>query len=64
MVSKKLKAAIKLNDEPAYKLAQRAGVDPCTLSKLIHGIVPVRPDDPRILKVAKVVGVPAEECFE
>ena len=27
MVSQKLKAAIKLGDEPAYRIAQKAGID-------------------------------------
>ena len=38
MVSERFRAAIKLGDEPAYKIAQKAGLDPSTLSKLICGI--------------------------
>ena len=64
MVSQKLRVAIKLGDEPAYKVAQKAGIDPTTLSKLMCGIVKVKQGDPRVLAVGKVLGIPDEECFE
>ena len=64
MVSQKLRAAIKLGPVPAYKVAQEAGLDPSTLSKLLCGIVRVKSGDPRITAVAKVVGVPENECFD
>ena len=64
MVSRKLKVAIKLADEPAYRIAQKAGLDPSTLSKLMCGIVPVKPGDPRVVAIGQVVGIPAQECFE
>ena len=63
VVSQKLIAAIKLNPSPAYKIAWEAGVNPTTLSKLIHGIEKPKLNDPRIVKVGKVLGIPAEECF-
>lgn len=63
-VSRKLWRAIKLADEPAYKIAWRADVHPNTLSKLLHGAERVRPSDPRILRVAKIVGIPANAAFE
>ncbi|MFC1515631.1 hypothetical protein ACFL7E_02605 [Thermodesulfobacteriota bacterium] len=64
MVSQKLKAAIKLGDEPAYRIAHKAGLDPSTLSKLICGIAKVKNNDQRVVAVGKVLGIPAEECFE
>jgi hypothetical protein len=64
MISLKLKIAIKLSDEPAYKLAQKAGLDPSTLSKLLCGIIQVKPNDPRIVAIGKIVGIPKDECFE
>lgn len=64
MISQKLKAAIKLGDEPAYRVAQKAGIDPSTLSKLICGISRVKPNDLRVIAVGRVVGIPAEECFQ
>ncbi|MBL7180281.1 MAG: hypothetical protein ISS67_06000 [Desulfobacterales bacterium] len=63
MVSQKLRAAIKLGDEPAYKIAHKAGLDPSTLSKLICGIVKVKDGDQRVIKVGKVLGIPPKECF-
>ena len=63
MVSKKLRAKTKLNPVPAYKIAHKAGIDPCTLSKLICGIVKVKPGDPRVTKVGRVLGLNADECF-
>ncbi len=64
MVSKELRAAIKLGEEPAYKIAHRAGISSSTLSKLICGIDKVRPGDPRVLAVGRVLGLKPEECFE
>jgi hypothetical protein len=64
MVSDKLKAAIKLNPEPAYEIAHKAGLDASTLSKLICGIVKVRPGDPRVVRVGEVLGIRAEDCFD
>ncbi len=64
MVSEKLRAAIKLNSIPAYKIAQKAGIDPSVLSKLICGIVKVKNGDPRVIAVGRVLGIPLSECFE
>ena len=63
-VSNKLKAAVKLNDVPAYRIAQKANVDPCTLSKLICGITQVKIDDPRVIAVGEILGIPPEDCFQ
>ena len=64
MVSQKLKVALKLADEPSYKIAHKAGINPSTLSKLACGIVKVQPGDSRVLKVGRVLGLKPEECFE
>ncbi len=64
MISKKLRAAIKLGEEPAYRIAQQAGLNPSTLSKLICGIEQPKPNDPRVLSVGKVLGLSPDECFE
>ena len=63
MVSGKLIAAIKLADRPAYKIAHEAELHPSTLSKILHGIDEVKPGDPRVVRVAKVLGLEPEECF-
>ena len=64
MISEKLRAAIKLGKEPAYKIAHKAGINPSTLSKLICGIINVKAGDTRVIKIGKVFGIPAEDCFE
>jgi transcriptional regulator with XRE-family HTH domain len=63
-VSREFKARLKLADQPAYKIANRAGVNPTTLSKLINGIELVKPGDERIILVAEVLGLSATEAFE
>ncbi len=55
---------LKLNDLPAYKIAQRAGVNPSKLSRLINGIDRVRPRDPSIIAVGEIMGLAESECFE
>ena len=64
MISRKLLAAIKLHREPAYTLAQKAGVNPSVLSKLMRGYTPVEDGDERIVAVGKLMGFSSEECFE
>lgn len=54
---------LKLHREPAYRIAQMAGVNPTTLSKLIHGAEPVRPADDRILSVGRILGLSPDEIF-
>ena len=55
---------LKLHRDPAYRIAQMAGVNPTTLSKLINGAEPVRPDDDRILRVGRILGLEPEEVFD
>ena len=64
MISQKLRIALKLNPMPEYRIAQKAGLNPTVLSKLVNGIVPIKKDDARIIKVGKVLGIPAEQCFQ
>lgn len=63
-VSQKFIAALKLSSLPAYKIAWSAGVNPTMLSKLINGIERPKPRDPRIINVGRVLGIPADECFD
>jgi len=55
---------LKLHSEPAYRIAQMAGVNPTTLSKLINGAEPVRLDDDRILRVGRILGLAPDEVFD
>jgi hypothetical protein len=45
-------------------LAQLAEVNPNDLYKLMGGIAKPKVNDIRILKVGKVLGLSADECFE
>ncbi len=64
MVSRRFVEAVKLAPRRAYKIAQEAEIHPSTLSKILNGIDPVRPNDPRVIAVGAVLGLAAEECFE
>jgi transcriptional regulator with XRE-family HTH domain len=64
MISRKLREAIKLSELKAYKIAQEADVHPTTLSRILNGIEEVKPGDTRVLRIAKVVGVEPQDCFE
>ncbi len=55
---------LKLQESPAYKIDQRAGVNANTLSRLINGIDPVKPQDEGITLVGQVIGLSPSECFE
>ncbi len=64
MLSYRLRVAVKISRERQYRLARAIAVHPSTLSAWLCGIVDPQRDDPRILELGKLVGVPAEECFE
>ena len=63
-VSEKFLVRLKLHPLPAYQIAQQAGVNPVVLSKLINGIDPVKPKDPRIVAVGRVLGLEPDEVFD
>ena len=63
-ISREFLCRLKLNKQPAYRIAQAAGVHYSTLSRLVNGIDPLRRNDSRIIRVAKVLGLSAEEAFE
>jgi hypothetical protein len=62
--SREIIEAIRMSPLRAYKIAQAAHLHPSTLSKIICGIQVVKENDERVLRVGKVVGVPADKCFE
>ena len=64
MLSEKFVAAVKLGPKRAYEVAQEAGIHPSTLSKLMCGIERAKTNDKRIIAVAKVLGITAEDCFQ
>ena len=63
-VSSEFIAAVKLNPTPSYRIAQAADLDPSVLSKLLHGITKIQPNDERVIRVGKVLGLRADECFQ
>jgi hypothetical protein len=62
-ISRAFKIAVKLSEIPAWKIAQRAGVNPAILSKIVSGAIGVRRGDTRVLKIAEVLDLRPEECF-
>jgi len=63
MASEKLRIAVFLSKKRGWEIAHEAVLHPSMLSKILHGIEKVKSNDPRVLRVAKVVGIPPEECF-
>ncbi len=63
-VSERFLIRLKLNELPAYRIAQQAGVNPNTLSRLINGIDPIKAGDQRIIAVGQIMGLGPTECFE
>ncbi len=63
MVSQEFVAAVRLSPRRAYQIAHEAGVHPSTLSAILNGIVRIRPGDPRVVAVGKVLGLSPTECF-
>ena len=62
--SRELIIALKLAGRPAWRIAGEAGVNPTTLSRLISGSLRPHPNDSRLLRVAKILGVPVDQVFE
>lgn len=63
-VSERFLIRLKLHELPAYRIAQQAGVNPNTLSRLINGIDPIKPGDERLISVGRIIGLRPPECFE
>lgn len=64
MISREFKIAVKLASEPAWKIAAKVGVNPNVLSRILTGALQVRPGDERVRKIASVIGLSIDECFE
>jgi hypothetical protein len=63
-VSWTLIAALKQAKRPAWKIAAEADINPATLSRLINGSLRPRVNDERLLRVGRILGVPADQVFE
>ncbi len=64
MVSRRFIEAVRLAPKRAYQIAHEAGLHPTTLSRIICGIDLVRPGDPRVIRIAIVLGLDPAQCFE
>ena len=63
-LSRRLRSAIKLADQPAWHLAAKVGIHPSTLSRwMVGAVTPVR-GDVRVLALGQLVGVRDADCFE
>ena len=64
MISRKLKDAVKLSELRSYEIAHLAGLHPTTLSRILNSIDVVEPGDPRVIRIARVLGIKEADCFE
>lgn len=64
MVSKKLKDAVRTSDKPAYIIAHEVGMHPSMLSQIINELIRIKEGDKRVIKIGRVFGLKAGECFE
>jgi len=62
-ISREFFTAVKCSPIQNYVLARRAGLDPAVLSRILHNATRLRPGDPRVLAVAKEVGIPPSRVF-
>ena len=63
-LSRQFRIEVKLHEKPAYRLAMEAGINPNKLYKLMSGISQVKPDDPSVIAVGRVLGLKPSDCFE
>ena len=63
-LSREFIVRLKLNDRPAYRIAQEARVDPRWLSKAITRAIKVFDGDERVILIGKILGLKPDEIFE
>ena len=64
MLSRLFIESVKRSPRPQYLIAHDAGLHPATLSKLLTGAERVKPNDPRVVAVGRVLGLAAAQCFD
>jgi transcriptional regulator with XRE-family HTH domain len=47
-----------------YEIARKADLHPTVLSAIASGAIPIRATDPRIARLADVLGVSVDDCFD
>lgn len=63
-VSRRFYEAVKLSERSSAELSRAAGLGPSMLSHVLHHRRRVRVNDPRILKLAKLLNLKPSEIFE
>lgn len=56
--------SVKLDPRRNYKIAHAADLHPSTLSRIVNGIDRIKPNDPRVIRIGRVLGIPPEACFQ
>jgi hypothetical protein len=56
MLAKEFKASIYLHEQPAYRIAMQAEIEPSLFSKWLRGMRQPTKDDLRLKKVATIIG--------
>jgi transcriptional regulator with XRE-family HTH domain len=64
MISQKFIDAVKLHNMKAYEIANTAGISQSQLSHITNKVRNVEPEDVNVLKVAAIIGLKPEDCFE
>jgi len=62
-ISQELYEALRLSKRNHYEIAQEVGVHPSVLSKILNGAEPLRPNDPRVVRVGRVLGISRKSLF-
>lgn len=63
-ISQRVFQCVKLSPERAIDLAQKAGFSNSTLSLVLHRRRKVHIDDPRMLRLGKLLGLKRADLFE
>ena len=53
-----------MTGERQYALARLANLHPTVVSHILNGSTPIRPGDPRIKRLAAVLGLPSDQALE
>jgi hypothetical protein len=67
IISRRFRQALwsrRADGERMYQIARRADVHPVALSAIMNGSLPIRADDPRVQRLARVLGLTPDECFQ
>lgn len=63
MFSRNFIIALRMSDLPQYVLAQQVGLNPSLLSRWVIGLQKPPHNDPRLMKLAEILGLKSDEAF-